>query len=155
MVALLSCTFISFAHSQQPLFPRGCEAKGFAFQDNYLIMNESGRQSFFLIQNKSEDTIEMQRIETRQVFISPPLVVKIEPANWAAFASDVPNFHFRCYLKKEDNLSQTDCKQVLDICEYPRVRFALSNMGNYWVSSNKSQEQVINEAVAKGIYLKW
>ncbi|HAT8961810.1 TPA: enhanced entry protein EnhB, partial [Legionella pneumophila subsp. pneumophila] len=29
------------------------------------------------------------------------------------------------------------------------------NMGNYWISTNKSQNEVIQESVAKGIYLKW
>lgn len=146
------------APHQSSLFPRGCEASGFEFIDNYLILNRTGDQAFFLIQNKSHYSIEMQRVETRNVFMSPPLVAKLNPENWAAFASDVQDFHFRCYTTNTNENGEPlpiDCKIILDVCQYPRVRFALSNMGNYWVSTNKPQQQVINDAVAKGIYLKW
>jgi hypothetical protein len=136
-------------------FPRGCEIKNFGYNANYLILNETAKQSFYLIHNRSNQLITMQRMETRGVFMSPPLTAKINPLNWAAFASDVGNFHFRCFATNDEYNFPVDCNNVLEICEYPRVRFARSNKGNYWVSINKVQQQVINDAVAKGIYLKW
>lgn len=136
-------------------FPHGCEVRGFGFNDTQLILNETGEQSFYLIQNRSNKPIELQRIETREVFMSPSLNAKLDPLNWAAFASDVENLHFQCFIKEEETIRTLDCRDVLDVCQYPRVKFALSNMGNYWVSTNKSQNEVITDATKKGIYLRW
>ena len=136
-------------------FPRGCEVSGFAYNNGLLIVNDSGRQSFYLIRNHSTIPIQMRRIETRDVFMSPPLITKLDAGNTAAFASDVANFNFECRTTGTESPSAIDCRDVLEVCQYPRVKFALSNMGNYWVSANKTQQQVINDAVAKGIYLKW
>lgn len=136
-------------------FPRGCEPNGFTYSGNYLILNLDARQTFFLIQNKTNATIHLQRHETRDEFMSPKLEVNLAANAWSAFASDEPNFNFQCFTKSDTNTNSINCNDVLDVCQYPRARFALSNMGNYWVSTNKSQNLVIKEAVAKGIYLKW
>ena len=136
-------------------FPRGCEVSGFAYDQNYLVLNETGDQSYYLIQNRSEGKVELERHDTAEAFMSPPLLASLEPTNWAAFASDVKNVNFKCYKRAEENTSLVDCKDVLEVCRYPRVRFALSNMGNYWISTNKTQANVIQDSVAKGIYLKW
>lgn len=136
-------------------FPRGCEVTGFAYQQNFLVLNESGDQSYYLIQNRTDAKIELERHETSEAFMTPPLQATLDPMNWAAFASDVKNLNFKCYKHQEENTSMVNCSEVLDVCQYPRVRFALSNMGNYWISENKTQDEVIKDSVAKGIYLKW
>jgi hypothetical protein len=136
-------------------FPRGCEVTGFGFNQHYLILNENGEQSFYLLQNRSPVRVELQRYEPREVFMSPPLTAKLDPSNWAAFASDIGNLHFQCFVNENDTAVKIDCRDVLEICQYPRVKFALSNMGNYWVSTNKTQAEVINEAANKGILLHW
>lgn len=140
---------------QAQSFPRGCEVTGFSFHDNYLVVNEAGKQAFYMLQNRSDNTIELQRYETRQVFMSPPLQAILAPQNWAAFASDVQNQYFQCFRKDEENTQMVNCQDVVDICQYPRARFALSNMGNYWVSANKSLGETIRDSVGQGIYLKW
>jgi len=150
-VTLCSLAGIGFAAN----FPHGCEVSGFGFSDNFLILNELGDQTLFLIQNRSDKQVELERYETRDVFMSPQLQSKLEPSNWAAFASDVSNLHFKCFVHENDNTAMINCGDVLEVCQYPRVKFALSNMGNYWVSTNKPQDQVIKDASAKGIYLRW
>ena len=137
-------------------FPRGCEVSGFGFSKNFLIVNEHGEQSFYLIQNRSNQNITLEHYETQaNVFMSPTLETKLSPLNWAAFASDVENLYFKCYTQEGDNKVMVNCSDALDVCQYPRVKFALSNMGNYWVSTDKSQDQVIKEATKKGIFLHW
>ena len=153
-ITSITCLFFTL-NANSASFPRGCEVKGFGYNGNHLVFNETGSQSFFLITNHSTTPVKMQRVETRDVFMSPPLTAQIDPSNWAAFASDVDNFHFECLTTQGENVTAINCHDVLEVCEYPRVRFALSNMGNYWVSMNKSQQDVINDAVGKGIYLKW
>lgn len=137
-------------------FPRGCEVTGYGFNGNDLVLNENGRQSYYLIQNRSERKIELEHFETKpDVFMSPKLETKFDPSSWAAFASDIDNLHFRCYTQEGDARMMVSCRDALDICQYPRVKFALSNMGNYWVSTNKPLAQVIKDTVTKGILLRW
>ena len=144
-------TTIAFAST----FPRGCEVTGFGYSDNYLILNERGAQAFYLVQNRSNKSIELEHYETKDVFMSPKLHSKLEPLHWSAFASDIEGLHFKCLAQEGDNTAMVNCSDVLEVCQYPRVKFALSNMGNYWVSTNKDQGQVIKDAVAKGILLRW
>lgn len=137
-------------------FPRGCEVTGFNFTGNDLVLNERGQQAFFLIQNRSDKKIEVEHVETNpDVFMSPKLENKFDPSRWAAFASDIENLHFKCYTQINGDKLDVNCREALDVCQYPRVKFALSNMGNYWISTNKALEQVIKDAVAKGILLRW
>lgn len=156
---ILSIVIIAvFLNSRQAMadtLPHGCEVTGFGFRENYLVVNETGNQSFYLIQNRSNAVIELQRYETREVFMSPPLTAMLNPSSWAAFASDVEHLHFQCLVKENEITKSVDCRSVLEVCQYPRVKFALSNRGNYWVSTNKTQSEVINESASKGILLRW
>lgn len=150
LCALLSCT----VHAAST-FPRGCEIVGFFYNQKDLILNETGNQAYYLIQNRSDSTIELERYESGDTFMSPPLHAIFTPMNWGAFASDLKELHFKCYKKTAENTAMVDCQEVLDVCQYPRARFALSNKGSYWISSNKPQNLVIQDSVKQGIYLKW
>jgi hypothetical protein len=146
----------SYAEYSNAFFPRGCEVRGFGYSTDYLIINENGFQTFYLIQNKSNKTIELENYETNpDVFMSPKLECKISPNRWSAFASDVKNTHFNCFINENGKRLATKCSNVLEVCQYPRVRFAVSNMGSYWVSTNKPQSQVVQESINKGIFLRW
>ena len=136
-------------------FPRGCEVVGFGYQQNHLILNDTGHQTLYLIQNRSDVPIALENVETADVFMAPKLEAQILPHFWAAFSSNEANQHFKCMQVSDDQLQDIDCATTLDVCQYPRVKFALSNQGNYWISTNKPQQQVIHEAASKGIYLKW
>jgi hypothetical protein len=136
-------------------FPRGCESSGYGFQGPFVTFNDSGLQKYFLIQNRSMTTIELERVSTETSFMNPKLQSKIGPGQWAAFASDISNTHFRCIQRQDGDMIALECRNVLQICQYPRVKFAISNMGSYWVATNKGLQQVISESTAKGIYLKW
>lgn len=136
-------------------FPRGCEVTGFGYNGTNLVLNESGKQSYYLIQNRGPRDIELQRIEDHDAFMTPRLIARLKPTNWAAFASDVPHIYFQCFSLEGSNSVKVDCREVLDVCQYPRAKFALSNMGNYWVSVDKEQGQIISDSTAKGIYLHW
>src|SRR3990167_2552569 len=123
-------------------FPRGCEVSGFGFDDPYVIFNDSGNQNYYLIQNHTNADIELERVETEDRFMSPKLQSLLNPQKWAAFASDTSHIHFRCFSNINEKSTRVNCRKVLTICQYPRAKFALSNMGSYWVSTNKTQEQI-------------
>jgi hypothetical protein len=138
-------------------FPKGCEVSGFAFQQNHLVLNDQNNQTLFLIENTGQHPIEFEHIETQaESFMTPKLESKIAPSQWSAFSSDISNFYFKCITTQDDGSKrQVNCQEVLSVCQYPRAQFPLSNKGSYWVSTNKELSQVIKEAAAKGIYLKW
>lgn len=160
-IFIASLTSISMAQPKaNSTFPRGCEATGFVFYRNFLVVNEYGKQAFYLIQNRSTQTIEFEHYETKaDAFMSPKLEAKLAPTHWSAFASDVAQLYFRCYLPNKDgekeNRVAVNCADFLNVCQYPRVKFALSNQGSYWVSTDKAQYQVIQDSTAKGIFLHW
>lgn len=142
------------SYSASP-YPRGCEVVGFGFQQNQLILNDTGKQTLYLIQNHSTHPISLEHITSSEVFMAPKLETKILPGYWAAFASNEANLHFKCSEQASDQTLESNCAELLDVCQYPRAKFALSNEGNYWISTNKPQSQVIHETATKGIYLKW
>jgi hypothetical protein len=143
---LLGLSLLS-AHVCAESFPKGCEPRDFHFAGSNLILNETG--------DHSSQPVEIQRLRTNDTFMSPSLSVNLGAGAWGAFASDLLNLEFECHIKQGSNSQKMHCSQALEVCEYPRAKFALSNQGNYWVSSNKPQHEVINDAAAKGIYLHW
>jgi len=152
---LVAATLFSTVSSVQA-FPKGCEASGFAFQDQYLILNDNGAQTLYLMQNAGNTNINLEHVETRaDVFMSPKLESKLNIGMWSAFSSDIANFYFKCSQGEGETAVQVNCGSVLNVCQYPRAQFPLSNKGNYWISTNKDILQVIKESASKGIYLKW
>ena len=142
---------LSFAES----FPRGCEATGYYYQEKRIILNDDGKQKLYFFHNISKDMIEIERHETRDVFMSPTLKVKLQPGRWAAFASDIKQINFKCFINKDEQRIPFECSDVIDVCQYPRVKFALSNMGNYWADGDKSLRQIMQTCNKKGILLRW
>lgn len=136
-------------------FPNGCEARNYKFEGNDLIINETGDQRLYLLYNHSNEVIELTRRGSGELFMSPSLLVKLSPKTWGAFASDIPYLAFQCHINNGQNVRKINCGATLDVCEYPRAKFALSNMGNYWVSANKSKHEIVSDAASKGIYLRW
>ena len=156
ITALLTLSLLFTNATAETSFPHGCEVVGFGFNQNDLVLNDTGTQAFYMLQNRSDKQVELEHIETNpNIFMSPKLETKLDTQRWAAFASDIENMHFRCYTQENGDKLLINCRDAMDVCQYPRVKFALSNMGNYWISTNKPQEQVIKDAVAKGILLRW
>ncbi len=141
--------------SVHKIFPKGCEVSGYAFMGANLVVNNSGQQQYYLIHNFSSNTIEMERLVSKEEFMSPPLMAKLNPSNWGAFSSDIKSLNFQCFYVNDEGSERVNCQEVIEVCQYPRVKFALSNMGNYWVSTNKDVRQIIKDSTAKGIYLRW
>ncbi len=154
---LLPLALLITASNASFSFPRGCEVSGFAFNQGHLVLNDSDKQTLFMLQNKGNSTIQLEHVETRQdIFMSPKLESKINPNQWSAFSSDMSNFYFKCTMTEADQSThQVNCENYISVCQYPRAQYPLSNKGSYWISTNKDQNQVIQETVKKGIYLKW
>lgn len=148
------CLYLLFKSSYAESLPPGCEVTGFGYNGSDLVLNQQGGQSFYLLRNGSTHSIELRRIESADAFMSPPLVAKMKANNWAAFAADIQDLNFQCFIEQDIEKKAINCRDVLEVCQYPLVKFALSNMGNYWVSVDKTKDQVIQDAVKQGIWLK-
>lgn len=136
-------------------FPRGCELSGFGFDDPYVIFNDVDQQTYFLMNNHSTLPIQLERVETEDTFMSPKLESKLKPGRWSGLASDMSHVHFQCFTQTQGMATLVNCREVLTICQYPRAKFALSNKGTYWVSTNKPQKTIIRDSTRKGILLRW
>ena len=129
-VSFFIFSLIFATQSFAAIFPHGCELKGFGYQENNLILNERPEQSFYLLQNRSTHSIELEHHDIKNTFMSPKLHAKLDPLQWAAFASDIEDLQFKCSMNDADQIINLNCSEVLEVCQYPRAKFALSNKGN-------------------------
>ena len=60
---LTICTTLAFGAK----YPRGCEVKGFGYNENYLILNDLGKQTFYLLKNETDQTIKLKRHENSAI----------------------------------------------------------------------------------------
>lgn len=153
-ISSIAVSTISYGQTSYRLFPRGCEATDFVFYQTGLVLNRSGKQTFYLLHNKMPEEIKLEHIQTE--LLSPSLSINLMPGYWSAFATDIQDLRFQCHIITQGLGERLiDCGTVLEICQYPRVKFSSSNQGSYWVGINNSREQVISGSSQQGIYLKW
>lgn len=132
--------------------PRGCESTGYVFNNNLLVLNQAGKQRLFLIQNSGDRTITIKHKTLKPVFMGVGYNSSINIKKWSALATDEKDMHFICIDKVSNH--NIPCETILSVCQYPHVKFALSNRGIYWVSKNKTLYQSKRLARTKGIYLR-
>jgi hypothetical protein len=143
--------FIILSSAYAKKFPRGCEEVGFHFENQEIILNENNQQNIYFIENNTKKTMHLKYDEKKNVFMSVGWEAELNPKKWVVFASDQQAQHFQCFTKKQ----QVMCHQSLRVCSYPRVKFATSNQGSYWIAKNVSLYQGKRQAIRKGILLRW
>ena len=116
-------TLLASASIAAMAFPKGCEVSGFAFQDNYLVLNDNGNQTLFMIQNTGTGNLLLEHIETRaDVFMSPKLESKLNTNQYSTLSSDISNVHVKCSIVDEPgNATHVNCSSYLSVCQYPRA----------------------------------
>lgn len=152
---ILSILLASTGANAEVSFPRGCESIGFHYSNDLLVLNEQGHQTLYMIRNKSNHRVHLQYKEVKPVFMSPGWRTELKAQRWAAFASNETEMNFQCSIINRREIFIIPCKQVLDVCQYSRAKFAGSNMGNYWVAENKSLKGAIRASIKSGILLRW
>lgn len=140
-------------------FPRGCQQVGFSFMNDHLDLKpivDEGDQTLYLFGNKTQQRVLIKYMELGDAFMVPDWHTVMQGNRWAAFATDKKQLYFKCSLvSRKGQLTPTNCNNVIRICQYPRAKFASHNMGNYWISQNKSRSGVVREAIQTGILLRW
>lgn len=141
-------------------FLHGCEEIGHEFQRGKLafipVQESEEDQTLYFIHNVSYDRIKIESQKTYTTSLYPIWETTINSDNWAAFAVDRDNITFKCY---EDDYGEftreVNCRDVVEVCQFPRAKFAEHNQGNYWISTNRSKYGTRNEVIRKGVLLKW
>jgi len=136
-------------------FPHGCRELGFEFQSPLLLIksNPKGQQqTLFLIHNITPTDIRLKD-ETAPRF--SPNYEKIIPANsWAAFAFDSDLVQFNCSAAVNDE-NKFNCQHAVELCQYNNAKFPDQNFGTYWLEETGSRDETMEEAIQKGILLRW
>lgn len=138
-------------------FPRGCQPVGHEFKDGNLVLDQDeSKQTLYFIHNNSNRKLHLQNMKDPGAFMTPNWETHVNHNRWVAFATDHKRIIFRCKtLSSRLGDEYTDCENILQVCQYPKAKFALSNLGNYWVSTNKSLNSTVRASIRKGILLRW
>ena len=136
-------------------FPRGCEAMGFEYDNESVVFNHHGAQTLYFIQNISNSIIEIKHKSKSPVVVDLGWQATLAQKRWAGFAINEANMLFNCQSLDKGKVHPVTCHEVIRICQYPRVKFTLSNQGNYWIDRNKSLRKVMSKAINRGILLSW
>lgn len=159
--ALIVVTLISFpSYAARNLYPKGCEPKGYEYKDLALIFKPVGPteklQTLFLVHNISNYPVKLISQKLRHQAFAPKFKHIIDGQNWAVFVTNSSETHFKCVANNGyDSGAHVDCSQVLQICQYPRAKFAVHNRGTYWLAQTYSMKEAVRSAVKNGILLRW
>lgn len=136
-------------------FPHGCRQLGYDFQDPLLIIKsnaQSQNQTLFLVHNTAEHDIRLKDDNAPRF---APNYEKVIPANqWAAFSFDTDLVQFSCDRPNETD-SKLNCQSVIELCQYNNAKFPEQNFGTYWLEKTGSRDATMEDAIQKGILLRW
>lgn len=158
LIGIFLTTSIAFSEQKQTRkFIPGCEEVGHDFDDGQLVLNpvkpEMEDQTIYFIQNISGSTLKLKSINNLNEYY-PIFETTVEHGNWAVFATDKKGMTFGCHSEYYGE-TKTDCLSAIEVCQFPRAKFAPHNQGNYWVTSNKAKYAARRDAIKAGILLRW
>jgi hypothetical protein len=140
-------------------FPRGCQAVGYEFHNGELILTpvrgEPGPlQTLYFMHNKSFSRVQLTAKKMLGQTFSPAYPNVIDPDQWGAFAIDQEQLDFVCSNEYRRGRLE-DCERLLEICQYPRAKFAEHNMGTYWVSNSETLTDSVEQVTTDfGVWLR-
>ncbi len=148
------------ADKPEKSYPTGCKTVGYKFSNGAMILTPVGDnqpQTIYFIQNKSNQDIALmqQRNGTEPYIMHHDNMLKAN--QWAAFATNLRDVKFICINSKDTTTtikSILDCGNILKVCEYPNVKFPISNRGSYWAATNMSMSELVHEVIHQGMLLK-
>ena len=153
-------TFTTTGLAKKRKFPRGCDEVGFTFQGNNLILtptSENPEQTLYLLHNLAGKRIQLVTQQPwRKKITDFNWKSSLDPYRWTAFALSRKNIAFMCrydYISHEDRY--INCMKALEVCEYPRAKFAEGKMGTYWIAENSSMREIVRRTIRSGILLRW
>lgn len=145
----------TFAKDVKPQFFLGCHPVGHVFTEKGVVINplvvEDQHQTLYLFHNRATSEIKVKADQHVDPNFVPALTINLSGDNWATFVTRKTDLGFECYNNRGEQIS---CKDVLEICQYPRAKFSGGNNGTYWLAVNQTKFAARDEAVHKGILLR-
>lgn len=149
----LSC----YGNSSSSDFPEGCISKDYEYEDNNLILDiNPTEQSLYLFHNISDTDYWVNHPVTKDPGVSAGWASVLNAGQWSALAiyqnSNSKNFAISCEtMAKNGELTYHNCQDVLRTCIVEKAEFKTGDKGSYWVSENKSLNDLVNEIKSRGI----
>lgn len=157
-------------------FPRGCKPVGFQFKNGFLVLTpvspQEGQspdtvaqtelepsskkpQSLYFLHNISQQRIQIKGYKLPDQTFSADHFNVIEPMQWGTFAVDDSMAVLRCDIGSTHESTRINCAETIEVCQYPRAKFAEHNKGTYWVSQSTTLQDAIQASDSNGILLRW
>ena len=160
MIGVSAALFVSESSAKPTAkFPHGCKEVGYVFENSRVILRPmviDSKQTLYFFYNKSYYEIYLKYQKPSHLTFSADHKTYIDGDRWTALAMDESEMQFTCSLVNGTRpMGQIDCARVLEVCQYPRAKFADSNMGIYWVIENSGLWRTIRKAIEVGILLRW
>jgi len=157
---LVSISFsTAYADKDNPAFPRGCQPKGYSF-NNYLLNllpDAAGQsQSIYFIHNNTMQTIRLYNMASGNRAYIMHFNNEIKPNQWGVFSTDEKIVKFICANPSRTSVygNVVNCKNKLRVCEYVNVKYGDNNNGNYWAVNSDSKNGAIRNIIRQGILLR-
>jgi hypothetical protein len=136
--------------------PLGCRDLGYRYDLNTLSIQPhtaTENQSLYFFYNQRSQPVRLYHMLGDKTARSTYLNHTIEPHQWAALATGLPELKYLCAVNADkDNLgNMVNCQDSIKVCEFARVRFGLNNRGNYWIVKGNTRNGAVAEVVHYGI----
>lgn len=156
--AVLAASVLS-ANAEPKQFPNGCKPVGFSYENGKLnltpVSSSENVQTIFLFHNRSPQSIKFVSEKLPGQDFVPQYIHAMAPEQWSAFSISSKHLQFTCSSNDGEASSPISCEGSLDICQYPRAKFADHNSGTYWLKSASTMQEMIQVIVDDGILLRW
>ena len=133
-------------------FPENCIQTGFKYKNNGVTLNTDSKssQGLYLLNNKSDSDYWVTH-PVKDPSASAGWTSDINPGNWSAFTSNMPEFELTCMKTGQSSMETLSCEKVLRVCRIQDPVFKPDMTGNYWVSEDKPLQAVLDEIKGRGI----
>lgn len=143
---------------EETKFPIGCVHSGYKFDLYNIILTPSTKeypQTIYFIRNKSNQEIYMLQAHNGHDSYVIHVDGSIRPLRWSVLAVSEPKLKYICasYDKRKQEHRVLNCKNVLELCEFPRARFGTNHRGTYWLTLNQSRTGAVRVARYHGVLL--
>lgn len=138
--------------------PTGCLNVGHKYDLYNVIFKPTAtksRQTIYFIHNIGNKSVYLHEAGESDKPYVMYINGKISPDNWSVLAVTKKQIKFNCTYFDENKKQHRviNCKDALEICEFPKALFGPNHRGTYWVLYNTSRKSAVNMTRNHGVWL--